>query len=217
MNHKLVAFLIASMFGPAGLRAQEPTVSELVKLSVEAIGVQQCIQIIDENRQEEWSTVQLRLRITNVSKRPLIVYRYSPAIYDARLGKTLADMPNRKFHFEERPSPSHVPRRDFDDAQPTNEFRVLQPNESFTYESPQPLAIGSEELVDPDKTLFEGDYFLQVKVATWFWEVDKAERLQQRWAPFGKFFYNDVTSEPFPITIPKLGATTARCDPPRVK
>ncbi|HET9478827.1 MAG TPA: hypothetical protein VFO72_05760 [Pyrinomonadaceae bacterium] len=217
MNYKLLALLIACMFGPAAVRSQEPTAFELVKLSVEAMGVQQCIQIIDENREQVWSTVQVRFRITNVSKHPLIIYRYSPAMYDARLSRTLADMPARKFQFAERPSLSHVPPRNFDEAQSTNEFRILQSNESFAYNPPDVLKFGSNELEDPDRRLFEGDYFLQVKVATWVWEAEKAEKLQLRWAGFGKFFYDDVTSEPFPITIPKPGATTPRCDTLSVK
>jgi len=208
---------LGSVFIPAGVRGQQPPVSELVKVSGEAISVHQCIQPTDENRQLKLSTLRFHVHIKNVSTKPLIIYRYDPAVFDARLSRTLADIEKAEFHFKERPPFHSVPPRNFEEAQPTNEFRVLQPNESFTYESPESLTFGGTQSFDTGINKFEGDFFLQLKAATWIWETEKAEKLQQRWTRIGSFFYSDVTIEPFPFTVPKTGATTPRCDTLSVK
>ena len=212
VKFKIVALLIAcvsfgAMLVPPAVCAQErgdkPQASDLAKVTGEALGYEhKCIQVIDDNRQAIHSTLTFRLRITNVSRRPLIIYRNAPASFDARLGTSLADMPNRKFRFEQRPAIPHVTPRDFEEAAPTNEFRLLQPNESFAYE-PQVMSFSGETL---------DGLFLQLKAATWIWEVEKAEKLRQRWASYGEFFYQDVTVEPFQFTINKSGAATPRCN-----
>lgn len=205
MKCKLIALLIAcASFGAPALRAQErDDKTELVKVSGEAMRYEHtCLQVIDENRQAIHSTLTFRLSITNVSRRPLIIYRYSPASFDSRLGTSVADMPNRKFRFEKRPAIPNVPPRNFEGAVPSSEFRLLQPNESFSYE-PHVIIFSGESL--------DGLY-LQLKAATWIWEVEKAEQLRQRWAPFGELFYQDVTVEPFQLTLNKSGAATPRCN-----
>lgn len=219
MQQKIVALIITCasvglVFGVSNMRAQQPAEkSARVRIAGETISVQQCLQPLGENRQEERSKLLYRLGITNISDRPIIIYRYPPKAYDARLSRTLADMPNRKFHFEKRPSFTPAPTRNFNDPEPTNEsFRVLQPNQSFTYEFPESLELSSTESPDPEKNQLEGQYFLQLKVATWVSEIEKAEKLQQRWAKYGDFVYQDVIAEPFPFTVPKPGVTTARCD-----
>lgn len=225
VNYRLVALLIACLYAISastnvrGQQGGEKSLnSEFVRVTGEAIGLQQCIRPIDETRRQVQSTLQFRLRLTNVSSQPLIIYRYDPAVFDSRLSRTLAGIQDAQFQFAERPPfRCCVSPRSFEEIEPTNEFRVLQPKESFTYESPESLTFLATESVDSGSKRFEGDYFLQLKAATWIWEVEKAEKLQQRWTRLGNFFYNDVTSEPFPITITKPGATIARCDTLSVK
>lgn len=202
---KLIALLIAcAIFGAPALRAQErDDKTEPVKISGEALRYEHtCLQVIDENRQAIHSTLTFRVRITNVSRRSLIIYRYGPAYFDSRLGTSVADMPNRKFRFEQRPAIPNAPSRTFEEAAPTNEFRLLQPNDSFTYD-PQVISFSGESL--------DGLY-LQLKATTWFWEVEKAEQLRQRWARYGELFYQDVTVEPIQLTLNKSGAATPRCN-----
>lgn len=216
VNQKFIALLIAcaifgAVFAPSTIRAQErEEKQQLVKISGEPINVRQCVQPV-KDYQTRTSELLFRLRITNVSSRPVIVYRYVPAPFDARLGRTLADIQKRTFHFKERPTPAHAPpQRNFDEAAPTNEFRILQSNESFAYEAPTSAVF--LESPDPQPPGFEGEFFVQLKAQTWVWEVEKAERLRQRWASYGEFFYQDVTVEPFKFTINKSGAATPRCD-----
>ena len=211
VNCKFIALLIAcasfgAVFAQPPVRPQErdnkQQVSELVKVTGEAVNYKhECIQVVNENRQAIHSRLSFRLRLTNVSTRPLIIYRHAPALFDSRLGASLADMPNRKFNFEQRPALPHLMPRDFQEATPTNEFRILRPNESWVYED-QVMTFSGESL---------DGFFLQLKAATWLWEVEKAEQLRERWSRYGDLFYQDVTVEPFALTINKPSAATPRC------
>ncbi|HEX5888214.1 MAG TPA: hypothetical protein VFY61_05905 [Pyrinomonadaceae bacterium] len=219
VKYKIVALLIActgfgTLFAPPAVRAQQRDEKQaLVKVSAEVISVRQCINSIDDQRQTTLTELLLRLIITNVNSRPLIIYRYDPAAFDARLSRSLADMPNSTFHFKERPALALTPpARNFHEPDPTNDFRILQPNESFTYAAPESVIFLSTESPSSKKHVFEGEMFLQLKAQTWYWEVEKAEQLRQRWARYGEFFYQDVTVEPFRFTINKSGADTPRCN-----
>lgn len=208
---KIVALLIAfiPVLNQPAVGAQQR--QDLVRITGETTSVRQCIKQLDENRQEDLAELQVRFHITNLSNRPLILYRYAPSPFDVRLSQTLAGIPYGKFHYEQRPAFSHPPR-DFAAAEFTTLFRVLPPNSSLTYEDRQSLKMSSTELIEADTNLLEGQCYIQLKLATWVWEVEKAEKLQQRWARYGDFFYEDVTTEPFPFTINKPGAATPRCN-----
>jgi hypothetical protein len=210
VNCKFIALLIAcvifgAVFAAKAVRAQSENntqASELVKVTGEAVNFKHdCIQVVNENRQAIHSSLTFRLRITNVSSRPLIIYRHAPVLWDSRLSATLAVMPNAKFRFAQRPALPNAPPRDFEEAAPTREFRILQPNEFWVYED-QVMIFSGESL---------NGAFLQLKAATWLWEVASAEQLRERWASYGDLFYQDVTVEPFALTITKPGAATPRC------
>ncbi|HXQ70388.1 MAG TPA: hypothetical protein VN844_07875 [Pyrinomonadaceae bacterium] len=213
---KIVALLIAfiPVLNQPAVGAQQR--QDLVRITGETTSVRQCIQQLDENRQEEQAELHFRLSITNLSNRPLIIYRYAPAPFDVRLSRTLAGIPHGKFHYGQRPAFSHPPR-DFAPAELATLFRVLPPNSSLTYEDPQSLKMSSTELIEANTNLLEGQSYIQLKLATWVWEIEKAEKLQQLWARYGDFFYQDVTTEPFPFTINKPGAATPRCDTLSIK
>ena len=189
---------------------------ELVKISAETVGVEQCIQPIDADSNEERSRLRLRFSVTNVSNQVLIILRHTPGMFDGKLSRTLADLPVRKFVFNERPKLNSAPPYNLDAvAAPTKEFRILQPGESFTYEPADLVFSATVSSLHPGNGTgprLEGDYVLQLKLATWFWETEKAEVVQQRWAPYGRLLYSDLASEPIPIKIPKPGDTTPPCN-----
>jgi hypothetical protein len=205
--------IVVFTIGCANLWPVSASVPELVKISGQSIGVEQCTQPIDDDRQEERSKLRLSFTVTNVSDQLLIIYKVVPGMFDGRLSRTPADLPVRKFQFDERPKFNCAPPYKLDDdAAPTNEFRILQPNESFTYGPADLLFSATTSSLYSDTPRLEGDYTLQLKLATWFWETEKAELLQQRWAPYGRLVYSDVVAEPIAITIPKTSAKTPRCD-----
>ena len=183
---------------------------ELVKLSTENLGVQQCIQRKDEYSQDERTKVRIRFTITNVSDQPLIIYREAPSIFDLRIVRREIDFPKVPFNYEQRPTFNCAPTLKFETITPGDDFQILQPNESLTHEPP------AFEFVDTTsverKRRLEGDYFLKFRVATWYWDVWKAEILEQRWIGAGRLFYSELVTEPIAITIPKPDATTPRCD-----
>ena len=202
------------MFAPTTVRMQQRDEKPaVVRISGQAISIRQCIKPLDEKRQQEVSELSYRLKLTNISSRPIIIYRYTPNAYDARLSTTLAGIQHAKFHFDERPSFSPMPTRTFQDPEPGNQsFRVLVPNQSYTYEYPEIVTFLPTELIDADKKVFVGEFFIQLKVTTWLSTTEEAEKLQHRWAKYGQFFYQDVTTEPFSFTVEKAGPATARCN-----
>ena len=161
----LVVFAIAC----ANLWPVSASGPELVKISAETVGVEQCIQPIDSDRNEERSKLRLRFNVTNVSDQVLIILRHTPGMFDGRLSRTLADLPARKFVFNERPKLNSPPPDNLEGvAAPTNDFRVLQPGESFTYEPADLVFSAIVSSRHSDKPRLAGDYILQLKLATWF-------------------------------------------------
>lgn len=96
---KIVALLIPfiPMLNQPAVGAQQRP--DLVRITGETTSVRQCIQQLDENGQEEQAELQIRFHITNLSNRPLIIYRYAPASFDVRLSKTLAGITTEPFPF----------------------------------------------------------------------------------------------------------------------
>jgi hypothetical protein len=183
---------------------------ELVKLSTESLGVQQCIQPRGDNSQDERTKLRIRYTITNVSDQPLIIYRYAPAVFDLRIVKREIDFPKVPFNFEQGPTFNCAPPLKFESVNPGEDFKILQPNETHTYE---PLGPHFADTVSPEgKRRLEGDYFVKLRVATWYWDVWKAEMLEQRWLPLGRLLYSELVTEPIAINIPKPGPATPRCD-----
>jgi len=114
------------------------------------------------------------------------------------------------FKYEERPTFNCAPPLNFDAATPGRDFQILQPNESLTHE---PAAMEFADTTSAKrKRRLEGDYFVKFRVATWYWDVWKAEILEQRWIGNGRLFYSELETEPIAINIPKPDATTPRCD-----
>jgi hypothetical protein len=183
---------------------------ELVKLSTESLGVQQCIQPKDEYSQDERSKLRIRFTLTNVSDQPLIIYSRAPSAFDLRIVRREIDFAKVPFKYEQRPTFNCPPPLKFETINPGDDFQILQPNESLTHE-PAALEFFDTTSVERKRRL-EGDYFVKLRVATWYWDVWKAEILEQRWSGAGRLFYSELETEPIAITIPKPGATTPRCD-----
>lgn len=208
----LVCAVFGAMFAPTTAQPQQSDEKPaVVKIEGQTIRIRQCVKPLDQNRQQEVSELLYGQKITNLSSRPIIIYRYAPAPYDVRLSDTLEGVQKRKFQQKERPALPSTPRR-FDADAPDKSFRVLQPFQSFNYEYPQSVTFLPVELIDTEKKLLMGEFFIQLKVATWGSTTEEAQKLQQRWAQYGDFFYQDVITEPFPVTFEKVGPKTPRCN-----
>ena len=201
-------------------RSEKQKVSQTVKLTAEIIGRQQCIQVLGDGSRDELLRLKLRYRITNVSSEPVVIHGYSHAAFNVRLSRTAAEMLANNFVYDARSTfmrPSRVWMREFNEPAPSDEFRVLKPNESFEYQYPENVDITVSDSTDASENLPAGEYFLQTRVATWMWENEIAERLQQQWSKYGYFFYYHVASEPIALAIDKSGTATAHCDTESIK
>lgn len=187
-------------------------VSETVQLSALIASQQYCFQPVDNRRLDETLRLKLRLRVTNVSDETLVIHRYGHAVFNVRLSETLAKARAKNYAYETHATLMRsLEQRQFDDAAPTNEFRVLRPNESFEYEYPEQIDITVQDGLQPEQNLNSGNYFLQVKTQTWAWETKKAAELQRRWARYGYFWFYDITSLPLPLRIEKPPSITSVC------
>lgn len=183
---------------------------ELVKLSAENLDVQQCVQPKYGNTQDERTKLRIRFTITNVSDQPLIIYRDAPSIFDLRIVRRELDFPKVPFNYERRPTFNCPPLLKYETINPGDDFQILQPNDTLTHE---PAAFEFVDTTSAErKRRLEGDYFVKFRVATWYWDVWKAEILEQRWIGSGRLFYSELETEPIAITLPKPDATTPRCD-----
>ena len=215
---KIVTFIIAcagfgAMFAPAKARVkQSDEKPAMVKISCQTIRIRQCIERVDGNTQREVSELLYAQKITNVSGRPIVIYRYPPKAYDVRLSTTMEGIEKGKFKLENRPTFAPTPAHFIDPDSPNKPYGVLLPSQSFNYEYPETVTFLPVELIDTDNKGFVGEFFIQLKVATWVATPPDAEKVQRRWSQYGEFFYQDVITEPFPFTIEKAGATTPRCD-----
>jgi len=208
---------VGLQFAPAGGRDQrqpeKSKLTETVKLVADISDHGQCVQTLADGTREELLGLQLRFTITNVSAEPIIIHRYAHGVFKVQVSKTLALLRAGVYVYDERATfiqPPGVPRREFGDAL-TGEFRILKPNESFVYEYPENVAITVGDLRAHSENLTAGNYYLQTTMTTWMWGPKTAERLQQQWAKLGRFFYQNVTSEPIALTIDKPGITNIPC------
>ena len=76
-------------------------------------------------------------------------------------------------------------------------FAILQPNESYDLEDTFDLHVNDEK-VSP---IGEGNYFLQLKVRTWYESRELAGTLSRRWRDIGTLWSKPLISAPMPFRV----------------
>jgi hypothetical protein len=195
-------------------KEQKRKAAGTLQLSLAIADQKYCSQVIDERTREERLSLVLRLRVTNTSGETVILHRYGQAIFNVRLAKTSGDIRSRNYVYDVRSTlmrPAVALSDEFQESEPTDKFRILQANDSFEYELPDPVSITITPAVEPSKKLVNGNYFLQVKAQTWPWDTQKAEALRQRWASRGRLWYYDLVSLPLPTKIERPASMNVPC------
>jgi hypothetical protein len=148
------------------------------------------------------SLLKLELTYTNVGQQPIILYKGSDLISYVRSARSREELSAGKYEVDMSitwvtsgngavPNTGRVP---------DSRFVVLKPGASFK-------VAGDARIIDSDKLLPAGKHVLQVIVSTWQGSREQAERLRNKWAKTGYFWYGNTFSLPMQITIesnPKL-------------
>lgn len=200
--------------GAPDSRNEKRKVSETVQLTTKIVSQQYCAQVIEPQHQETQLMLWLKLTLKNVSNESLIVPRYANNIYNVFLSRSLAQAQAKRYVYDAHYSFMRLDsftRREFTEAAPTDEFIILMPGEFHEYEYKSGIDISLTNLDEPPRNLRPGDYFLEVKIATWQWRVEQLEELQQRWASYGYLWGYDVKSLPMPIRVEKQSSPPPIC------
>jgi len=154
---------------------------------------------------------KLRLRLSNVGAEPVILYRYSLAITQRMVSRSLKNAATGRYVENLTPYVDPVLPEPANEATPDNQLLVsLRPGESYEIDDDFHLSVfdGSTETSD---FLRPGSYFLQIRVPTWYWGQEKAVKLRDRWREYGFLWTRDLTSLPMPFSVDKH-RRTVKCD-----
>jgi hypothetical protein len=145
----------------------------------------------------------LKLTYTNDGKLPILLDRKSTLIYRTMVSKSLKAAASQRyiddqsFYFTDL-NKAGMRGVDYPEEEA---FIRLQAGESYTV-SEEPEVVLSNDPTNPKEFLTGGDYFLQVRVATWYYFID-AREYRQRWTDKGYLWSSNMTSEPMPFTVQK--------------
>ena len=145
--------------------------------------------------------MRLRVRYTNTSAKPIILYKGSNVVTTVMVSKSAADavarrhelsLPLTTYQASGRPL-SETTRLD-------NRFVILRKGASFetTVEVAVPFAKKGEA---PAGTVAAGEHFLQVQLATWPESAELAETLRKRWRLRGYLWSGITESGPMRFKI----------------
>lgn len=143
----------------------------------------------------------LQLNYTNGGTRPLILYKYSTAVFHTLVSLNTEDAAAKKYAQEMYYTVNLVGDLEQPEASaPGDEFVILQPHQSYTIKARVIIFLYDGHSTSL-RNLRAGEYFLQVDVRTWYEEEKTAKRLNKRWRPVGFLWTDDVRSLPMPFEV----------------
>ena len=140
----------------------------------------------------------LQLSYTNVSSRPLILYKGSNVISYVLVAVDSEHILNKQYESNIHVGwvTSRVPLRER--AQPGNEFIVLRPGDSFQANGSVDVPIALEP---GNQFLKSGQHVMQVVVETWPTDEPQLDRLRRKWERIGYLWGANVRSEPMSFAV----------------
>lgn len=143
----------------------------------------------------------LQLNYANLGTRPLILYKFSVAVFQSLVSVDMEDARAERYRQEidfmvnllGALEPSN-------EAVPGDDFVVLEPHNVYTTKT-HVLIFTDRVAAAPSNKLSAGEYVLQVRVHTWHENEKLAKRLSKRWRPIGFLWTDDVISLPMPFSI----------------
>jgi hypothetical protein len=154
--------------------------------------------IIDQRSSVERDLRVLRLTLsltyTNDGTVPILLDRKSVLIYRAMVSKSLKAAASKRYVEDQVSYFPNLTEAGWRLDPQEGAFITLRAGDSFT--APEDVKVSfSSHPKYPTKFLFGGDYFLQVRVATWYYFAEPKE-YQERWSAKGYLWSNNMTSQP---------------------
>jgi hypothetical protein len=179
----------------ASVVAQGGTISntqpEQAKLRLSTTIVTQRISL-----QRDLRTLHLTLKLTytNDGTLPILLDRKSVLIYRTMVSKSLKAAASRRYIVDRLYYFTNMTKAGLSGSDPEEgAFVTLRAGESFTVPENVEVVIGSAP--KEKNFLSDGDYFLQVRVTTWYYFVEPGE-YRERWIAKGYLWANNMTSQP---------------------
>ena len=150
--------------------------------------------------------LKLNLNYLNTGERPILLDKKSSLIYRRLLSRNLRALSKGEYVYDG--SSSFIDVRSMQatgmrlEGAPEKEtFITLKPGESFRLKGEILLRL-YDGTKDTDDFLHPGTYFLQLRVATWYYFADP-EEYREKWLAEGDLWSQNITSEPMSLTIEK--------------
>ena len=137
----------------------------------------------------------LRLTYTNDGTVPILLDRKSVLIYRAMVSKSLKAAASQRYIEDQVSYFPDLTKAGMQVSDPEEEaFITLRVGESFT--APEDVEVSfSSGPKNPTEFLSGGSYFLQVRVATWYY-FEEPNVYRERWSAKGYLWSNNMTSQP---------------------
>lgn len=172
--------------------------SASLQLSTSIIGQQYC----KGDDELDVLQIQLRLRYTNLSQQPLILYKGSTLIYRQMISRNVEAALAADYELASSNLVYEEGAAKIGGAQPGKLFVILQPSGSF--ETTTLVAIpATHGAVKISGAVVTGEHVLQVRVSTWPESESLAGKLRARWRKRGYLWTDAVVSSPMTFTVEK--------------
>jgi hypothetical protein len=137
----------------------------------------------------------LKLTYTNDGTLPILLDRKSVLIYRTTVSKSLKAAASRRYIVDRSYYFTDLTKAGMSVSDPEEgAFIILRAGESFTAPENVEVVIGAGPK-DGKKFLSDGDYLLQVRVATWYYFVEP-NVYRERWIAKGFLWSDNMTSQP---------------------
>lgn len=206
-------FIIVLVLGFQIAYTQQPS-DTANKISPDAVrqsvDLQLSTSVTEERYSMERSTPLLRLTLnltySNIGHELILLDKKSSLIYRKLLSSSLKAAFKEKYQYDEVSSfidvrsmqSAGMRLQDFPDRAA---FIAVKPGESYTVSEPIILRL-SDGTRDTADYLRPGSYYLQLRVATWYY-IANPEIYREKWRDDGYLWSQDITSQPMPLTIKK--------------
>ncbi len=146
----------------------------------------------------------LKLTYTNAGSEPILLDKKSSLIYRSMASRSLKAAASKKYEYDLTShfiTVENMRKAGFRDGDPQEDaFITLRPGESYSLKTDYG-ARPYDRAKAPDG-LRPGSYFLELRVATWYYYFDPAP-YSEKWRSKGHLWSQNVTSQPMPFTIEK--------------
>ena len=165
--------------------------------------------ILEERYSEGSRYLHLLLNLTylNTGNRPILLDKKSSLVYRKLVSKTLKAASQNKYVYDARSSIISVEGMRavgmrMDSPPEIEAFVTINPGESYNLKAEVILYLYNGTK-DTEDSLHPGRYFLQVKVATWFYFAD-VDEYREKWRDEGYLWSKNIMSVPMPFTVKQI-------------